>query len=115
MSTRVVRYHIPTSHDNPSLTFKDLTDAPIWVSWQQTKDGRKLPMNPTTGRAARSDRPGHLGNPQRRPEARTEAQGQPPCGRGHYVRPEIPQADGWRLCGVDLDGCFNPKTGAPTP
>jgi hypothetical protein len=100
--------------DNLSRTLKDLTDTPIWVAWQQTDDGRKLPINPATGRAAKSDSPDTWGSRKAALRRAERLQKGRLAGVGVMFAP-IPQADGWRLCGVDLDGCFNPKTGALTP
>ncbi|MGF1550923.1 MAG: DUF5906 domain-containing protein [Paracoccaceae bacterium] len=103
---------------NPSLTLGDLADASIWVAWREAKDSggrvRKMPLDPATRRAAKADDPSTWGT---REAARRRADGLG-AGKGVGIGVQLgamPGLDGWRLCGVDLDGCRDPETGALAP
>ena len=93
---------------NPSVTLGDLKNAPIWVAWRENADGRKPPVNPATGRAAKSDGPDTWGTrkaAQRRAQnARWRREKTGNFGVGVMLG-NTSGLDGWRLCGVDLDGC----------
>ncbi len=45
MSIAVLKYHNSAFDGNSSLTLDHIKDVPIWVAWQQTVDGRKLPIS----------------------------------------------------------------------
>ena len=114
MSIAVSKYHNSAFDGNSPLTLDHIKDVPIWVAWQQTDDGRKLPINPATGRAAKSDSPETWGTRKAALRRAQRLQKGRLAGVGIMFAP-VPQADGWRLSGVDLDGCFDKKTGALAP
>nr|WP_306266468.1 phage/plasmid primase, P4 family [Pararhizobium sp. IMCC3301] len=106
-------YHKTSVSDKPSLPLSDLADALIWVAWRETNEGRKLPVNPATGRAAKSDDPDSWGTRKaaykRTQNSRWKREKTGQVGVGVMFGP-LAQEEGWRLCGVDLDGCRDPDT-----
>lgn len=86
---------------------RELLEREIWVDWRLTpdKDGgkdRKVPFNPKTGKAAKSNDPASWGTYDQAVEA-----------RDHYGYTGIgfmfwPDAD---IVGVDIDHCYDPETG----
>ncbi len=62
MKSAVSEYHKSKDRGKPTFILDDLKDAPIWVAWRENSDGRKLPVNPATGRAAKSDSPDTWGS-----------------------------------------------------
>jgi len=118
MQDAVSKYHQKPTESKPAFNLGDLKDAPIWVAWRENSDGRKLPVNPSTGRAAKSDSPDTWGTrkaaERRAQNARWRREKSGNFGTGVMFAP-LPQADGWRLCGVDLDGCMATDTGDLAP
>lgn len=116
MKSAVYEYHKPKARGKPTFTLGDLKDAPIWVAWRENGDGRKLPVNPATGRAAKSDSPDTWGSRKaahkRAQNARWQREKAGKVGLGVMFAP-LPHARGWRLCGVDLDGCLDGDKLAP--
>lgn len=116
MTSAVSKYHNKPRKGNPTVSLGDLKEAPIWVAWRENSDGRKLPVNPSTGRAAKSDSPGTWGSRKaahkRAQNARWQREKVGKVGVGIMFAP-VPQARGWRLCGVDLDGCLDGEKLAP--
>jgi putative DNA primase/helicase len=108
MKNAVSEYHTTSRRGKRSITLGDLKRASVWVTWRETDDGRKLPVNPATGRAAKSDSPDTWANHEaahkraQNPRWRREKVGNVGVG---VVLGETSGLDGWRLCGVDLDGC----------
>lgn len=118
MQNTVSEYHKAPDRSKPALTLGELKDAPIWVAWQENSDGRKMPVNPSTGRAAKSDSPNTWGTrkaaEKRAQNARWRRERTGNFGIGVMFAP-LPQVDGWRLCGVDLDGSMPPESGDLAP
>ena len=84
------------------------------MNWRENAAGRKLPLNPATGRAAASDNPETWGTRKAAERRAQKLNNGRPSGLGVMFAP-LSQVDGWRLCGVDLDGCMDPDTGDLTP
>ena len=112
MTSRVKARHKNFSDNNTSVTLKDLKNAPIWVAWTENDEGRKLPVNPSTGRAAKSDTPGTWGIRKAAQKRAQTFQDERPSGIGVMFTP-VSEAGGLRLCGVDLDGCLDGNDLAP--
>ena len=95
----------------------DLAEAPLWASWkEELQKGRwtKPPRNPKTGGFAKTNDPNTWGN---RAAAQRRADGfetERPKGVGLMLAP-LPEQPGWRVCGIDLDGCRDPVTGEIAP
>lgn len=87
-----------------------LADLPIWVAWMEVlKPGKtkpdKLPVNPETGRlASTSDAATWAAREAADARAATLRKAGAKGGVGLILGP-LPGNPGWRLCGVDLDGC----------
>lgn len=77
----------------------DLDGLPIWVAWR-TEAGRKLPINPTTGRYAETDDPKTWGMRS----AAAARCGKDCVGIGINLT-EV--SDRLALCGIDLDTCLD--------
>ncbi|KUF08639.1 VapE domain-containing protein [Pseudoponticoccus marisrubri] len=93
-----------------------LAAAPIWAAWEEVwqKDRwSKPPKNPKTGYLASTTKPKTWSTraaAQRRSDAfKTDR----PKGLGIMLAP-LPKRRGWRVCGIDMDGCRNPETGKLT-
>lgn len=114
MQNAVSEYHSRGAAGKPALSLDELSEAPIWVAWQETGEGRKLPLNPATGRAAASDNPKTWGTRKAADRRSQKLKNGRPSGLG-VMFAALPQVDGWRLCGVDLDGCMDPDTGDLAP
>lgn len=85
-----------------SVSLDSLAAEPIRVAWCE-KDGRKRPLDPNTaGAGAKADDPATWGS---RKGARRLAQKRK-GGLGGELS-ALPSVPGWRLCGVDLDGCLD--------
>ncbi|MBJ3775667.1 phage/plasmid primase, P4 family [Acuticoccus mangrovi] len=116
MTGAVLKYHNKPRKGNPAVSLGDLKEAPIWVAWRENSNGRKLPVNPSTGCAAKSDSPDTWGSRKaahkRAQNARWQREKVGKVGVGVMFAP-VPQARGWRLCGVDLDGCLDGDKLAP--
>lgn len=105
-------HHKSLSEDKISITLGELKDSPIWVAWREDDEGRKLPVNPSTGRAAKSDNPDTWGTRKAAQKLAKRFQGGRPSGLGVMFTP-VTEAGGLRLCGVDLDGCLDGNNLAP--
>lgn len=111
MRDAVFEYHNTGDAGNLEFTLGDLSDVPIWVAWrEELKPGKKrpdkVPYGPATRRMASSNEPGTWCT---REAAQTCAQALDdgrPTGVGMMFGP-VPGMDGWRLAGVDLDGCLD--------
>lgn len=91
----------------------DLAELPLWVAWKSVPaeaggPDRKVPINPTTGRPARTNDP-ETWAPRAMAEARARAEGLDGIG---ICFAEI--GDGRAIAGIDLDTCRDLETGALT-
>lgn len=85
-----------------SVSLDSLAAEPIWVAWCE-KDGRKLPLDPNTaGAGAKADDPATWSNRKAAQRLAQRRKG----GLGVELS-ALPSMPGWRLCGVDLDGCLD--------
>lgn len=82
--------------------FGDLADARRWVAWDD-QDGRKTPIDPTSGRSARSNDPSTWGTLE-------DAQ----CMRDERGLSGVGFVLGDGYGGIDLDACRDPETGEIT-
>lgn len=105
------------SSELQAVPLSDLASAPVWAAWEEVwqKDRwSKPPKNPKTGGMASTTKPKTWGTraaAQRRSDAfKTDR----PKGVGIMLA-GVPDLPGWRLGGIDLDGCRNPETGELTP
>ena len=114
MYQTVSEYHNPAYKGQPAFTLDDLGDCPIWVSWRADDKGRKLPLNPATGRAAASDDPASWAT-RKAAQRRAQRLGEGQTGGVGVMLAAMPERAGWRLAGVDLDGCIDQDTGHVTP
>ncbi|MGJ8545440.1 MAG: DUF5906 domain-containing protein [Sulfitobacter sp.] len=102
---------LPDQELRPRLA--DLAEAPVWAAWQEEmQNGRwtKPPRNPKTGGFAKTNNPNTWEN---RATAQRRADGfetERAKGVGVMLAP-LPEQPGWRVCGIDLDGCRDPETG----
>ena len=112
----VSEYHTTDGGSNSfSIRLHDLEDARLWVAWKEIprpgEKPKKMPFDPRTGRWAKSDNPttwGTRATAEKR--AKLLLKGSTTGGVG-LMFDSFPDADGWRLGGVDLDSCRDPKTG----
>lgn len=85
---------------------RELTERTIWVDWRLTpdKDGgkdRKVPFNPVTGKAAKSNDPTSWGTYDQAVEA---------CDHYGYSGIGFMFWPGADVVGVDIDHCYDPET-----
>lgn len=97
----------------PSIPLADLAPLPIWAAWCEEWKGSKWtkpPRNAKTGGNAQNNNPRtwhSRGAAERRAEKFRADRGR---GVGLMLS-SLGAHPGWRLCGLDLDGCRNPETG----
>lgn len=88
---------------NQDLTLDALAAEPIWVAWITDGDGRKRPLDPNTaGAGAKADDPATWGSRKAAQRLAQRRKG----GLGVELS-ALSSLPGWRLCGVDLDGCID--------
>ncbi|WP_323768149.1 VapE domain-containing protein [Antarctobacter sp.] len=98
-----------------AVPLSDLATAPIWAAWQEEWQGDRWTKPPrvSSTRMASTTKPKTWGTraaAQRRSDAfKTDRL----KGLGIMLA-GVPDLPGWRLGGIDLDGCRNPETGKLT-
>lgn len=85
------------------ISLDSLAADPIWVAWFTDAKGRKMPLDPNAaGGAAKADDPKTWGSRKAAQRLAQRRKGD----LGVQLSP-VPSLPGWRLCGVDLDGCLD--------
>lgn len=95
------------------LRLADLAKAPVWASWrEEMQNGRwtKPPRNPKSGRFAKTTAPQTWSNRTAAERRAANFETERPKGVGLMLA-ALPSYPGWRVCGIDLDGCRDAESG----